>query len=280
MYLYIIMGCLKIHTLEIERTPLKVVYGKGQGCKKVMQRFIGVDPLADLAPDWTPYRYGFNNPILYTDPDGMFEDKAAAKQYAKDHGIKTGWFRDNKIVKQSDGTYAIENKKEHSSTFQDKTLANEANPDGVYTGAMVAANDVMKSEEVKEKDKLFGISLPFDVTKGWNTTYRDGTTEFLPLQTGTAPGLGTSGAFNAMRSLKGLEIGKAISLKNAIERLKSGKDVFSSTRELAKKLMKKASGGGKVIKDKAHGGKGSGYRDHFHDADRALDSHSFFGPPK
>jgi RHS repeat-associated protein len=32
-----------------------------------------VDPMADLAPDWTPYRYGFNNPLKYTDPTGMFE---------------------------------------------------------------------------------------------------------------------------------------------------------------------------------------------------------------
>ena len=35
---------------------------------------MNVDPLAEKAPDWTPYRYGFNNPIKYTDPTGMFED--------------------------------------------------------------------------------------------------------------------------------------------------------------------------------------------------------------
>jgi RHS repeat-associated protein len=36
-------------------------------------RWFGVDPLAEKAPGWTPYRYGFNNPIRYTDPTGMFE---------------------------------------------------------------------------------------------------------------------------------------------------------------------------------------------------------------
>src|SRR5690554_1600551 len=36
--------------------------------------FISVDPLAEQAPDWTPYRYGFNNPVKYTDPTGMFEN--------------------------------------------------------------------------------------------------------------------------------------------------------------------------------------------------------------
>jgi len=36
-------------------------------------RWFVVDPMAELAPDWTPYRYGFNNPLKYTDPTGMFE---------------------------------------------------------------------------------------------------------------------------------------------------------------------------------------------------------------
>jgi hypothetical protein len=36
-------------------------------------RFLHVDPLADKAPDWTPYRYGFNNPLKFIDPTGMFE---------------------------------------------------------------------------------------------------------------------------------------------------------------------------------------------------------------
>ncbi|MDR7131002.1 RHS repeat-associated protein [Algoriphagus sp. 4150] len=36
-------------------------------------RWAVADPLAELAPDWSPYRYGFNNPLKYTDPTGMFE---------------------------------------------------------------------------------------------------------------------------------------------------------------------------------------------------------------
>lgn len=30
--------------------------------------------MAEQAPDWTPYRYGFNNPVRYTDPTGMSEE--------------------------------------------------------------------------------------------------------------------------------------------------------------------------------------------------------------
>jgi RHS repeat-associated protein len=31
----------------------------------------GVDPLADMYPDWSPYTYTMNNPITYWDPTGM-----------------------------------------------------------------------------------------------------------------------------------------------------------------------------------------------------------------
>lgn len=43
-----------------------------------------MDAIAEGAPEYTPYRYAFNNPIRYIDPDGNFElDKATAKQYPR-----------------------------------------------------------------------------------------------------------------------------------------------------------------------------------------------------
>ena len=98
-------------------------------------RWASVDPLAEYAPNWTPYRYGFNNPILYTDPTGMFETKAAAQQYAKDEGIKTGFFRKNKINKQSDGSYAIENKQSNSFIANDSEF-------GIIKGALATERGV------------------------------------------------------------------------------------------------------------------------------------------
>ncbi|MEQ8574016.1 MAG: RHS repeat-associated core domain-containing protein, partial [Fulvivirga sp.] len=36
-------------------------------------RMLSVDPLSEYTPNWTPYRFGFNNPIRYSDPSGMSE---------------------------------------------------------------------------------------------------------------------------------------------------------------------------------------------------------------
>ncbi len=39
----------------------------------VLGRFTSTDPLSATTPRWTPYRYGFNNPLIMTDPTGMTE---------------------------------------------------------------------------------------------------------------------------------------------------------------------------------------------------------------
>jgi hypothetical protein len=40
----------------------------------LVSRWISPDPLASWAPGWSPYRYGFDNPINFTDPTGLWED--------------------------------------------------------------------------------------------------------------------------------------------------------------------------------------------------------------
>ncbi|MEL6987672.1 MAG: RHS repeat-associated core domain-containing protein, partial [Bacteroidota bacterium] len=55
-------------------------------------RWSAVDPLAELAPNLTPYRYGFNNPIRFTDPFGLYEEGEAKRQRrkAKKAGLEVG----------------------------------------------------------------------------------------------------------------------------------------------------------------------------------------------
>lgn len=67
------MSCIKLDILEKSFVPMKVVYRSSDVEQKSVQRFLSVDPLADQAPGWTPYRAFFNNPLRFIDPDGLFE---------------------------------------------------------------------------------------------------------------------------------------------------------------------------------------------------------------
>lgn len=37
-------------------------------------RFTGMDRISEIMPDWTPYRFAFNNPSYFSDPTGLFEE--------------------------------------------------------------------------------------------------------------------------------------------------------------------------------------------------------------
>jgi len=39
-----------------------------------LSRFLSVDPLASDYPEWSPYSYVHNNPLIHTDPTGMSPD--------------------------------------------------------------------------------------------------------------------------------------------------------------------------------------------------------------
>ena len=38
-------------------------------------RFLSPDPLFEQFDSWTPYHFGFNNPVTYSDPSGLAPKK-------------------------------------------------------------------------------------------------------------------------------------------------------------------------------------------------------------
>ncbi|MDY3344195.1 hypothetical protein PG326_02850 [Riemerella anatipestifer] len=62
-------------------------------------RFIGQDRLSEIMPDWTPYRFAFNNPIYFSDPTGLFEE-INMWAYPNRAGTEKG-----EIWKDDDGTF-------------------------------------------------------------------------------------------------------------------------------------------------------------------------------
>ncbi len=87
-------------------------------------RWKSVDPLASLAPGWSPYRMAFDNPNIFTDRCGLFEDEETAKAYKKKHNIK------GRIKQDSDGAWTIYSKKLNTSfrraTAEDYEFAPES----------------------------------------------------------------------------------------------------------------------------------------------------------
>src|SRR5690606_3071104 len=75
-------------------------------------RFSVMDALSELAYDYTPYRYGFNNPVFISDPSGLFETWGQAISFMLEHGISG-----NIIRSEYDDTYVIAGSDEFSGRY-------------------------------------------------------------------------------------------------------------------------------------------------------------------
>lgn len=63
-----------------------------------------------------PYSINNNNPIVFTDPLGLFGSRKEARIYKKEHGLK------GMIHKNKNGIFSIDNKREGSSYYKDPSL--------------------------------------------------------------------------------------------------------------------------------------------------------------
>lgn len=98
-------------------------------------RWLSVDLLAEQAPDWTPYRFGFNNPIMFTDPTGLFEKRSDARKYRRENDIE------GRIQRNSEGGFSINDKKNSISYTagddSDPKLIDSRPNDGVVESVLV-----------------------------------------------------------------------------------------------------------------------------------------------
>ncbi len=64
-------------------------------------RFNGMDRLSEMAYGISPYRFAFNNPIMFSDPTGLIEESVLLDMFEKSGSGKTVWTRPHGFVQQS-----------------------------------------------------------------------------------------------------------------------------------------------------------------------------------
>jgi RHS repeat-associated protein len=64
---------------RLEQMNLGLLDFGARNLDKALGRWLGVDPLEDETPNWSPYTYGLNNPIRMVDPDGRSADDIIIK---------------------------------------------------------------------------------------------------------------------------------------------------------------------------------------------------------
>ena len=120
-------------------------------------RWMNIDPLAEKGYNWTPYRYAYDNPLMFKDPDGMLED---------DYGIDDAG--NISLIKQTDDKFDRLYKVDEKNNKQDTDGNNKINKnDSVKVGKGIL-NQFEKSKEIIKTDDN-DLSLSSKSTSKANT---------------------------------------------------------------------------------------------------------------
>jgi RHS repeat-associated protein len=143
-------------------------------------RWLQVDPLAEIMPSMTPYRFGFNNPVLWSDPLGLFESRKEAKKHRRTEKNGLNWFNSN-IKKQKDGSFAIETRTSSTQRTTDQSLIADLDLDtdfdggAIFTSALAKApSETFSGQMTTGPDKIAPLGFFESKTVGRARYNRDG----------------------------------------------------------------------------------------------------------
>jgi RHS repeat-associated protein len=161
-------------------------------------RFNTIDPLSEQSKQWTTYRYGFDNPIRFIDPDGMSEedDELNDKTFEKNSDKSARIQRDINNSKKS--TYSTYDNGEKTGEEEIKGVhfVRESQTPNIYRHTVEAQESGQKALLHYDDDKKRAIARRTVATAGYPTRTGEGLQrDEYPYASTTEGGRGASIAY-------------------------------------------------------------------------------------